>query len=174
MSPAIKISVQNTDAVQKALRQFGEKAENEIQKAVVATALTVNADVKKAIQGPPKTGHWYYRIPGDKYMTIRQGAEDGPMVAIFRASGKQNLSFKHRASAPGEAPATDTGNLVSSIYFRQPSKLVAEVGSRLPYAYWLEFGTKKIEPRPSWVPATQKNMPIFQKLIDAALRRAAQ
>jgi hypothetical protein len=174
MSRVIKISVQNTDAVQKALRQFGEKAENEIEKAVVLTALKVHDDVKEAIKSPVKTGHLYYRIPGNEYMTIRQGSEDGPIVAVFRASGKQNLSLTHRASAPGEAPANDTGLLFSSIYFKQPSKLTAEIGSRLPYAYWLEYGTKKIKPRPSWVPATQKNIPLFQKLVDAALRRAAQ
>ena len=171
---SIKLTVENTDAVHQALRQFGIKAENELQKAVVATALTVNDDIKKAIQGPPKTGIVYYRIPGDKYMTIRSGAIDGPPVAFFKASGRQNLSLTHRASAPGEAPATDTGFLVSSITFRQLTPLTSIVESRLPYAYWLEFGTKKIKPRPSWRPAVEKNMPLFQKLIEAALRRAAQ
>lgn len=168
------MSVENTDAVYQALRKFRAKAENELQRAVVSTAFQVNEDVKEAIQKPPKTGHMYYRIPGDKYMTIRKDAIDGPIVAVFRASGKQNLSLTHRASAPGEAPATDTGGLVSSIYFKQETKLSAEIGSRLPYAYWLEFGTKKIKPRPSWRPAVEKNTPLFQKLVDAAIRRAAK
>ena len=171
---SIKMSVENTDAVYQALRKFGAKAENELERAVIATAFQVNEDVKKAVQGPPKTGHMYYRIPGDKYMTIRKDAIDGPVVAVFIASGKQNLSLTHRASAPGEAPATDTGGLVSSIYFEQKTKLSTEIGSRLPYAYWLEFGTKKIKPRPSWRPAVEKNTPLFQSLIEAAIRRAAK
>ena len=170
----IKMTVQNSDSVINALRAYGVKAENEIAKAVVATAFQVNEDVKEAIKNPPKTGHVYYRIPGANYMTIRQGAIDGPVVAVFRASGRQNLSLTHQASAPGEAPATDTGGLVSSIFFKQETKLSAEIGSRLPYAYWLEFGTKKIKPRPSWRPAVAKNTPLFQKLVDAAIRRAAQ
>lgn len=170
----INVTVENQREVYEALIKYGEKARTEISKAVVATAFKINEDVKKAIKGPPKTGHMYYRIPGEKYMTIRQGEIDGPIVAVFRASGRQNLSLTHKASAPGEAPATDTGFLVSSIYFTQTNSLTAEIGSRLPYAYWLEFGTKKIKPRPSWVPATQKNMPLFQQLVEAALRRAAK
>jgi phage gpG-like protein len=141
----ISMTVENQQSVYDALMKYGQKAEKEIAKAVVATALTVNRDVKRAIQGPPKTGTIYSR-------------------------GSKN----HQASAPKEAPATDTGALVSSIYFKQPNNLTAEIGSRLPYAYYLEFGTKNMEPRPSWLPATEKNTPLFQKLIDAALRRAAQ
>lgn len=137
--------MQNTAAVQDALRRFGQKAEDELQKAVTATAFNVNQDIKKAIQGPPKTGRSYQR--GTK---------------------------THQASAPGEAPATDTGALVNSIAFRQETKLTSIVWSRLKYAYWLEYGTRKIEPRPSWRPAVEKNAPLFQRLIDAALRRAAQ
>jgi hypothetical protein len=141
----LRITVENTDAVQRALKLYGEKAEAELSKAVQATALTINSDIKKAIQGPPKTGRIYSR-------------------------GQKN----HQASAPGEAPATDTGALVSSIVYKQETPLSAIVYSRLPYAYLLEFGTQKIEPRPSWVPAIEANRPIFQRLIDAALRRAAK
>jgi hypothetical protein len=143
----IRITVENTEAVQRAIKLYGEKAEAELSKAVQATALTINGDIKRAIQGPPKTGRIYSR-------------------------GEKN----HQASAPGEAPATDTGVLVSSIAYKQETPLSAIVYSRLQYAYWLEseFGTRNMKPRPAWVPATEKNRPLFQKLIDAALRRAAQ
>lgn len=141
----ITLTVQNVGSVQTALRLFGEKAEKELQKAVTAAALTVNSDIKKAIQSPPKTGAIYPR--GQK---------------------------SHQASAPGEAPATDTGALVSSIVFRQPEPLTAFVESRLQYAPWLEYGTRNMKPRPSWVPAVEKNADLFRRLVDAALRRAAQ
>jgi hypothetical protein len=151
------MTVQNQEAVQEALRRFGQKAENELQKAVNATATTVMNDIRKAIQGPPKTGRIYQR--GTK---------------------------THQASAPGEAPANDTGALASAIIYTNPNPLTAIVAVRagdinknskskpLKYAYWLEYGTRKIKPRPSWRPAVEKNMPLFQKLIDAALRKAAQ
>jgi len=170
----IKISVENTDAVQQAIKLYGEKAENYIAAVVKKAALEINRNVQSAIFGPPKTGHVYFRIPGEKYMTIRQGSADGPIVAVFRASGKQNLSLTHRSSAPGEAPANDVGTLASSLYYKQETKLSAEIGSRLPYAYWLEFGTTKIKPRPSWVPATENYAPEFRRLIEDALRRAAK
>lgn len=143
----IKITVQNLDAVQKALIQYGAKAEAELNKAVVAAAITITNDIKKAIQSPPKTGRIYKR-------------------------GKKGRD--HQASAPGEAPATDTGALVSSIAFKQEDRLQATISSRLKYAPWLEYGTRKMAPRPSWRPAVEKNTPLFQKLIEAAIRRSAQ
>lgn len=141
----ISLKIKNADAAMQAIRQYGEKAEAELSKAINATALTINNDIKKAIQSPPKTGRIYNR-------------------------GK----IKHQASAPGEAPATDTGTLVSSITYKQETPLTATVSSRLDYAYYLEFGTRSIEPRPSWVPAVEKNTKLFNDLVDAALRRAAQ
>jgi len=143
---SISLKVTNTDAVMQAIRQYGQKAEVELSKAVNATALTINGEIKKMIQSPPKTGRVYMR-------------------------GKDK---RHIASAPGEAPATDTGTLVSSITYKQETPLTATVSSRLDYAYYLEFGTKNIKPRPAWVPATEKNRDLFNKLVDAALRRAAQ
>lgn len=142
---SISIKVENLDAVMQAIAQYGKKAEAELSKAVNATALTINGEIKKAIQSPPKTG------------------------AIYMRRGK-----KHQASAPGEAPATDTGALVSSITYKQEAPLTATVSSRLDYAYYLEFGTRSIDPRPSWVPAVERNTPLFNRLVNAALVRAAK
>lgn len=141
----IRITVQNIDAVKRALTQYGAKAEDEIAKAVAATAITITNDIKKAIQSPPKTGRLY-----------RRG------------------NAAHRASAPGEAPATDTGALVNSIAYKQEDRLQATISSRIKYAPWLEFGTRKMKPRPAWRPAVDKNKPIFQRLVEAAIKRAAQ
>jgi HK97 gp10 family phage protein len=142
-----RITISGTDEVAQALRKYGRDAEREIGKAVTATALLIQGDIRKAIQRGPKTGRVYVRGEG------------------------QNLSRTHRASAPGEAPATDTGTLVSSITFKQESRLTATVASRLAYATYLEFGTQRIAPRPSWVPAVEKMRPEFAKRIQAALRK---
>jgi hypothetical protein len=130
------------------LQGYAKKAEAEIAKAVTATALLINGDIKEAIQKGPKTGRTYTRGTG------------------------QNLSREHTASAPGEAPATDTGTLVSSIVFKQESKLTATVSSRLAYAYYLEFGTSRIDPRPAWVPAVEKMRPRFEAAIARAMSEA--
>lgn len=153
---SISLKVQNADAVMQALRQYGAKAEAELSKAVNATALTINTEIKKAIQSPPKTG------------------------VVYMRRGK-----KHQASAPGEAPATDTGTLVGAITYKQETPLTAKVIVRadeksedssepLKYAYYLEFGTQNIKPRPSWVPAVERNTPLFNRLVNAALERAAK
>lgn len=140
----LTISVSNIKAVQDALRLYGEKAERNLQKAIEATALTINRDVKNDIQRGAKTG------------------------IVYRRRGVQ-----HRASSPGEAPATDTGTLVSSIYYEQETPFSATVGSRLAYAAYLEFGTLRIEPRPSWLPATERNRDKFNNLVEEGMRRAA-
>ena len=171
----ISISIDGMDGVQAALKSFAKEAEAGIATAITATALEINTEIKKMIQKKGR-GVTYYRIPGDDgLMRVYAGnPEDGKLAAIFRADGKQNLSGMHQASAPGDAPATDTGTLVSSVYFEQTNKLTATIGSRLAYAYYLEFGTRKIAARPAWVPATEKGRLKLVKRIDAALRKAAK
>lgn len=67
-------------------------------------------------------------------------------------------SVVHVASAPGTAPAVDTGRLRSSITHeigRDPRGLVARVGTNVRYAVYLELGTRKMRPRPFLRPALQ-------------------
>lgn len=63
---------------------------------------------------------------------------------IYRRRG-----VEHQASAPGEAPASDTGNLVRNITVEVDApKLTAKVNSAAKYAAALELGTERMEPRP--------------------------
>jgi phage gpG-like protein len=140
---AISLSVSNVKELQAAINKIGGKAERNVSRAIEATALGINRDVKDAIQRGDKTGRVY-----------------------------QRGNITHRASAPGEAPATDTGTLVSSIYYEPQSGLLSMIGSRLAYAYYLEFGTMRIAPRPSWMPAVEANREKFNRLIEEGLRRA--
>lgn len=59
----------------------------------------------------------------------------------------------HRASAPGEAPAIDTGHLVNSIRSTFPTKLKGVLNIGAAYASFLEFGTRKMAARPFIEPA---------------------
>ena len=145
MADTIQISAQNMDAVQAALRRYGAEAEKRIARDVTATGLSVLNDIKKRIQRPPKSGIVYKRGAG------------------------QNLSATHRASREGEAPATDTGRLVSSIQFEQKTKLSAQVYSGLAYAYYLEFGTRRMGKRPAWRPAAEAGQELLVKRIEKTL-----
>jgi hypothetical protein len=166
--------IEGSAQMQVALRQLGEAAQTEVRRAVEATAIEIRGDIVKRYQRDPVTGTTYYRIPGDKYMTIRAGGPDGPPVAFSAGGGKANLSLTHQASAPGEAPATDTGRLASATNYKMTGPMSAEVGNDVIYGKWLEFGTAdgKIKPRPAWRPAVADATPKFNRRLEAALRKA--
>ena len=73
----------------------------------------------------------------------------------------------HTASAPGEAPAIDTGALSASGYAKQLQQGLWQVGFTSEYAPPLEYGTPRIEPRPSLRPAVEAHRDGFM----AAIRR---
>jgi len=62
---------------------------------------------------------------------------------------------EHRASAPGEAPAIDTGNLVGSIRERMTAAAIGRVETSAEYAAPLEFGTPRMRARPFFRPAAE-------------------
>lgn len=142
----VKVEIKGLKEVNAALQAYGKDLGNSLALIVNAAAIEAVTDVRKAIQGPPKTGREYAR-------------------------GK-NRDIIHRASAPGEAPATDTGTLVNSIYNEDRGKYAKAIGSRLPYAYYLEFGTFKMDKRPSWIPAVERAIPKMLKRINIAIRNA--
>lgn len=144
--PDVKVEIKGLKDVNAALQAYGKDLGNSLALIVDATALEAVTDVRKAIQGPPKTGREYARgVNNDKV---------------------------HRASAPGEAPATDSGGLVISIYNESRGKYAKAIGSRLDYAYYLEFGTFKMAKRPSWIPAVERAIPKMLKRIDIAIAKA--
>lgn len=60
-------------------------------------------------------------------------------------------------SAPGGLPMIQTGTLKRSIAVSKPGPLKRRVGSGVKYARWLEFGTRRMEPRPFLMPALRRN-----------------
>jgi hypothetical protein len=134
-----RITVNNAERVRAAIEQYGESIEKNVRRLIQDAALKAVTEVKQKIQGPPKTGVIYER-------------------------GK----IKHQSSAPGQAPATDTGTLVSSIYYIGAKS--PRIGSRLPYAFYLEYGTMMMRPRPSWVHAVVRARNNLNKEIDSLLK----
>lgn len=73
----------------------------------------------------------------------------------------------HQASAPGEAPAVDTGKLKSSIHWRMITPLKAHVIAATPYARILEMRRR----RKYFKPAVEKISDWFTASMAKALSR---
>ena len=101
-------------------------------------------------------------IRGEAIKSIQTGAKSGVMYQMY------NPRREHRASAPGEAPASDTGNLVSKIIVKQKTKNITNVESNADYSAFLEYGTSKMEPRPFMLPAFEKSK---KPIINAVFKR---
>ena len=105
-------------------------------------------------------------IRGEAIKSIQSGAKSGVMYQ------KYNPRREHRASAPGQSPASDTGNLVSKITVKQKSLNVVHVESNADYSSFLEYGTSKMEARPFMFPAFEKSKkPILNAVFNRVKRK---
>ena len=119
----------------------GKNVRPDIRKALIAAGSAIKVDAQLSITGGTRTGHVYVR------------------------DGKP-----HQASAPGEPPASDTGQLADSIVEQEfPAELRVEVSAHAPYAADLEFGNSKILERPFMRPAAKKNRALAGKLVGTAV-----
>lgn len=132
--------------LQQALKKFGANAEQALVDIVNGTAQNVRSNAVKAVQRGAKSGTTY-----QKYQPRRT----------------------HRASAPGQAPATDTGRLVGSITASINGK-TAEVSASAEYATFLEFGTQDMEARPFLFPALEKERPAWDRRLSKVVEAAAK
>lgn len=77
--------------------------------------------------------------------------------------------IQHQASAPGEAPAIDTSNLVNSGFVDPKAAADYECGFSTPYAKPLEYGTPTLAARPYLRPSVEKHKPGFDRDIAKAV-----
>ena len=137
----IKINVKNLDKVLSQLSRLNKELEKPFQEVVKGGGQLIRAEAVKSIQSGGKSGIVY-----EKY----------------------NPRRSHRASAPGQAPASDTGNLVSKIRVKQKDKNTTQVESGADYSAFLEYGTSKMLPRPFLFPAFEKSK---EKIKQAVFNR---
>ena len=124
--------------------EIGQQMAREIDVVCENTALDIQARAQMAIMNPPKSGRIY-----------RRG------------------NVAHQASAPGEAPATDTGALVGSAYTEKLGDSDYETGFTAEYAAHLEFGAPNahIAPRPYLRPAVEAVRDAFIRAIKRIVER---
>lgn len=78
----------------------------------------------------------------------------------------------HQASAPGEPPATDTGNLVNSINSEKVRQMLHRVNVHAEYGPYLEYGTSRMSPRPFLNPAFEDEREAFKRRVDKLIAAA--
>lgn len=131
-----------TDTASPYFRRLSAETRGKLQDVVDLWAQrTRNVSIRGILKGP-KTGRTYLR-------------------------GK-NRNIAHRASAPGEYPATDTGYLASHI-FAQSGSGFSEVGTTARYGPWLEFGTARMAARPWLGRALEETREEVRKAMEKVL-----
>ena len=138
------ITMDGGKELQAALRNMGPELQDVVGQIVEGTGLELRGDIVKRYQSGPASGRVYQ---------------------------KYNPRRTHRASAPGEAPMSDTGQLAGSVVYKVVSDMAVEVSSGMPRAAWLEYGTTQMAPRPAWRPAVEEMAPLFRSRLETAIAR---
>lgn len=139
------VKIEGLDKLDKATADIQKAVAVELDKALYASAQQVVTEAKKSVLEGGKSGRVYKR-----------------------------RTVIHQASAPGEAPASDTGRLVNSLHAEagQGEALAIAGGSSVVYANMLEFGTSKMAARPFMFPAFEKSKAWIMARLQDAVRRA--
>jgi phage gpG-like protein len=144
---AVSVKVEGIDKVRRALAAYGDRAEEVLDTELRKTAQDTRNKAVRSIQRGPKTGRIYPPVEGVRGMP-------------------------HQASAPGQPPATDSGNLANSITFeKEPgSRPIYSVGTDEAYGAYLEFGTMRIAERPWLRPAVRAAVKGLARRVADGLR----
>lgn len=143
---SLSSSVSSSDAKRMAayLDRLLKDVEARVEQALGEVALLVAQTARNSIQSGDRGGRLY-----------------------------QRHGIVHIASAPGEPPAEQSGQLADSIDVEQDDQQTAHrVTVGAPYAASLEFGSLHMSPRPFLRPALEINRERIKRLVLDAARDA--
>lgn len=139
------MSVEGLDEVLRKMHEVNDRVNDALQDGLMASAAMVQSAAVKSIARGVKSGRIYTK-------------------------GR----ITHQASAPGEAPATDTGALIRGFQIEDAfiNQNVVFVLNNSDHAEPLEFGTSKIAARPFLFPALEGSRKKIMKEIRSQIERA--
>lgn len=143
----MSVRIEGLDRLNAELSRVAERFDREATRLVNRTAQNIRNDAVRLVLRSTPTGRVYE---------------------------KSNPRRTHRASAPGEPPATDTGRLAGSIRVQESGGPQAAVEAQVDYAIHLEFGTRHMAARPFMTPATAANLARYQAGLRDLTRKAAR
>lgn len=133
----MSVKVKVIDKRQQAVRQIAENYEKHLASVVFQSATFCRNEAVTNIAQGVKTGKTYKR---------------GNII--------------HTASAAGEYPATDTGELIEGITIKMDAgNMGASVESNAPYSAALEFGTRFMAARPFLQPSLEATRAQVKKFL---------
>lgn len=126
------------------LERYKKRMRQQVTDGMHSAALIVQNEARKLVIKGPKTGKTYLKRGG---------------------------KILHRASAPGEPPASDTGTLVRNIIV-VPDRAndLIRVIANTNYSLYLEQGTRRMKPRPFMIVALFNSIPKIRAVIAAHLK----
>lgn len=138
--------------IQANLPQLAEGLTRDIGEVAMQVVLGIEGEAKRLIQQSTPHGRVYRRGPITRPASQRLLAIG---LKLSKTKPGQIIAGSkfHRASAPGEPPASDTANLVNSIRAKRTGAMSAELDINAGYAGLLEAGTARMAPRPFVFPA---------------------
>ena len=158
-----------TVKISEPILQDPERLSQALEKVVAEQAFEIERDIKEQIRAP-KSGRTYRRGPITKRASKATRGLGLREYTTKRGFTRAIVGYKfHRASAPGEAPAEDSGAAIGSILTKPTGKSATITGSEIMRL--LEEGTGRIAARPVFAPALERARPGFVREVDETVRR---
>jgi hypothetical protein len=161
---SISIDISELTDLSDELENAVDDIKQGLRNAIVQTAYKIHGTAVKKIARDTKTGYVY------DWRAVNSALEaDSFRMIKGRAVPVKNRSKPHRASREGEAPASDTGNLVNSLRVYEKTGLRADVIANAKYSGYLESTTNLN--RPFLAPSVEESMEFLEKRLAQEITR---
>ncbi len=154
--------IKGLNEVVRKLEKLPQDTERSVQGVLVDSGNLIKNTVIDSIKFGGKSGKVY------DWRRLKRGEQPDTLVEIRgRAILAKKRDTPHQASAPGQPPAQDEGDITGRLFVNSKKNMVEFVAKGKIFRL-LEFGTRVVAARPSIFPAVEKH----RKKIVGDVRKA--